>query len=154
MATGVKALSIWMNETERLRSKCIMRNAKQRGLGTVKISAEIMNKGPHAADSREVGIVGQDERSGEKGTDRQYALDPSIPSHLNLIRSIDQGSRPLQNSRTDSRESQVEGSQEDGEGEFERREEVLVVQDDRDGTGHPDRDDDECWDGDLLRRRR
>lgn len=64
--TGVKALSIWMNDTLKLMGQC-----------------------PCAlCHSRQVGRVTEDQRARKEDTDREDGLDIDVPCHRDAIEAI------------------------------------------------------------------
>lgn len=86
---------------------------------------------------RKVGIVRQNERAREEGTDGENRANPAVAltvslnavhkthSHLNVLGAIDEGRRALQDASSNGRESQVPGGQEDRVGEVKVGEDVF-----------------------------
>lgn len=67
----------------------------------------------------EVGVVGKDERAREESTDGEDGADPALAGHLNVLGAVDEGRGALEHTGGDGREREMEGGEEDGEGEVE-----------------------------------
>lgn len=66
-----------------------------------------------------VSHVAEDERAGEESTDGEDVLNPALVGHLNVGKTVEEMGVSGQETGTDSSESHVESSKEDGEGKVE-----------------------------------